>query len=483
MYKLLIYSLAGVLLAGASTAHALQVTLDRTVVPLNETVRMELRSNYSQDLDQVDLSAVQRDFDIAGSSSQSEFSMVNGRTESVQKLTLTLVPTAVGEFQIPALQHKGRTSDPLSIKVVPAVAPPGQLQDQSIRVEAELDKPTALVNEQVIYTFRVIYRIDLNSAEITKLNVPGAQVEALPEANFQRSINGQTYQVVEKRYALFFAEAGNKTIAGQQLSAVIGASRNRFAFGFGLNSLAGGKQIKLGAEPLQLDVKPIPPSERGKAWLPAQSVELLERWSSANDNAVVGQPLTRSIEILAKGASGEQLPAAAPGSVDNLNSYPEKPAFTSEPWHGGIAGKRIDTYALIPTQAGLFTLPEVEVQWWNTQTGRAEVARLPARTFSVAAAPAGGPKANNGAASTATDLLPAAGKPEPGVAATAAANATQNSQWRSIALFAMAGWLLSLLALAGWIIRLRHKLLLPGYVNNNANNNAHNNSFGTAVHN
>ena len=103
---------------------ALVVSADRQSLPLNETLRLELRSNDSNGFDSINTQAISEHFTIVNRSSQSEYSMVNGRTESVQKLVLTLAPKAVGTFTIPPITQRKRSSAPITITISEPVAPP-----------------------------------------------------------------------------------------------------------------------------------------------------------------------------------------------------------------------------------------------------------------------------------------------------------------------------------------------------------------------
>ncbi len=69
--------------------------------------------------------------------------------------------------------------------------------------------------------------------------------------------------------------------------------------------------------------------------------------------------------------------------TDKLNSYTEKPEFVNQTFDRGIAGRRKDTVALIPTVEGKITLPAIEVEWWNTTKHRFEVASIEPQVINV----------------------------------------------------------------------------------------------------
>ena len=81
-----------------------------------------------------------------------------------------------------------------------------------------------------------------------------------------------------------------------------------------------------------------------------------------------------------------QLPELSQPMPDSLKLYPDQPRLETQKKDGGVTGLREEKHAIIASRAGDVELPGVELRWFNTRTGRAETARLPARTLRVAAA-------------------------------------------------------------------------------------------------
>jgi hypothetical protein len=365
-------------------AQAVTVTAERQIIPINETLRLEIVDNSGAQLDKIDLSGIEANFTIVNQSSQTSFSMVNGRTESRKSLVLMLAPQKLGSMLIPPLTLDQQKSKPIKIKVIKALPLASELKDQSVIVESEVDRDEVLIGSQLIYTFRVIYRVQLNNAEIDGINLDNADVTALEDKNYTRSINGQNYNVTEKRYAIFFNKAGEMTIPSQSLIALLPSNPRR---SFGFDPFARGKELRLESKPLTIDVLASPAnnagSNRSGNWLAAQDIQLTEDWPAGKQEARVAEPLTRSISIVAKGLPADLLPSIVPENIDGMNSYPEKPELVNQEFIHGIASKRTETIAMVPTKAGTFTLPAIELQWWNTLKNRVEVASLPARTITV----------------------------------------------------------------------------------------------------
>jgi hypothetical protein len=141
--------------------------------------------------------------------------------------------------------------------------------------------------------------------------------------------------------------------------------------------------MRVSSNALTFAIKPIPAGVDEARWLPASRLELQEQWSENPPKFVVGEPLTRTITIRAVGAVSAQLPVLEAGTHDGFKLYPDQPTLSDDKVNGVLQSAREQKIAIIPTRSGVFTLPPVEVQWWNTHENKLEVARLPERQVTV----------------------------------------------------------------------------------------------------
>ena len=88
---------------------------------------------------------------------------------------------------------------------------------------------------------------------------------------------------------------------------------------------------------------------------------------------------------MADGLTSAQLPEFKQASIKNIKQYPDKPGLQDIKKDTGIIGIRQEKIAYIPSRAGNYTLPAIEVNWWNAQTGTQETARIAAKTIKVLA--------------------------------------------------------------------------------------------------
>ncbi|MBR9805260.1 protein BatD, partial [bacterium] len=135
-----------------------------------------------------------------------------------------------------------------------------------------------------------------------------------------------------------------------------------------------------------IHVSKVPHSKQNTASLvPASELLLVEIWHSNLQQARVGEPLTRQIQISARGQRSESLPDIELDSVSAANIYPETVSRDNQLANGELMAKASYHFAIIPTQAGTMTLPAVELPWWNTKTGKMDIARIPSQDIQVAA--------------------------------------------------------------------------------------------------
>jgi hypothetical protein len=170
-------------------------------------------------------------------------------------------------------------------------------------------------------------------------------------------------------------------------------------------------------------------------WLPARDLQLSEDWSQQGSDITAGEPLTRHIMISALGQLETQIPAIEPPTADGLNVYPDKPELGRSIEPGGIRGMRKDQYALIGVRAGSVVLPQLEIPWWNVDSGEWRVATLPPRTINITGAEE--PVA-------AAPVTPASGAAT--VAVPAATVTVHSDFWRRVSEILAAALLITLLA-------------------------------------
>ena len=363
-----------------STAVAeIRSDVDRRTISMGESLRLTVTGDASERLDQLDLAALQFDWEILSTSSSTNTSFINGARSTTRTLTLDLLPVRDGILSIPSLSTGGNRTTPIAITVNPQVVSAGG--DDSVRFDIDIDKRDVYIQEQLILTVTIEQAINLDGAEVTQLAIDGAIVEELTRRNFQRQINGRLWRVTQLRYAIYPQQRGMLEVPSLSLTA------REVLPGRSLLGARLGKRFKLSKDAIQVNVKPVPENFPGDVWLPAVSLELRQSWSKPPESMEVGDSTTRTLTLAAEGLLSSQLPSITSMSDHSKSAgirvYPDQESSDQIERTDGFLGQRTRSEALVASGGGSWTLPEVSVPWWNTETDTLQFATLPSTTISV----------------------------------------------------------------------------------------------------
>ena len=201
-----------------STAVAeIRSDVDRRTISMGESLRLTVTGDASERLDQLDLAALQFDWEILSTSSSTNTSFINGTRSTTRTLTLDLLPVRDGILSIPSLSTGGNRTTPIAITVKPQVVSAGG--DDSVRFDIDIDKRDVYIQEQLILTVTIEQAINLDGAEVTQLAIDGAIVEELTRRNFQRQINGRLWRVTQLRYSIYPQQRGMLEVPSLSLTA------------------------------------------------------------------------------------------------------------------------------------------------------------------------------------------------------------------------------------------------------------------------
>ena len=364
-------------------ATEIKATVDRNPVSINESIKITFTASESPD-DDPDFSPLERDFEILNQNHRNNLSWINGKsTRSIQWI-LKVMPRQAGKLIIPSVSFGDDLSNPVEILVTKSLSPSSSNNtndDLFLEVEATPERP--YVQSQILYTLRLYRRVQLAQASLNEPELTDAVIEKLGEdKNYNTDINGVAYVVTERKYAIFPQKSGIATIEPLVLTAeVVSSSRPRFN-GFFNRQVTKTKRVTSRAITLTVQAAPI--DFKGKHWIPAEQVYIEEKWSGDTENMKVGEPLTRTLTILAKGTTVAQLPELhSEIKTAQLKTYPDQPILKEKKEADGLIALREEKIAYIPSKSGSYTLPAIEIPWFNTQTQTMEIARIAEKSIST----------------------------------------------------------------------------------------------------
>lgn len=362
-----------------------------------------------------DLTPLQQGFDLVNRSQSTYMRFINGRSSSGTEWRLTLMPKGTGKIAIPAIRLGSATSRPLTLEVLPASQAVDQGIARPVMIEVDAEPKNPYVQQKVIYTVRVLMAAPLRDVTLSEPGVNDALVHPLgQERRYETYRQGRQFQAVERQYAVQPQLSGSLKIAGPLLTGRISdpssAGNNPRSRLFGNDPFANlgrmfdqGRPITVRGSELTLEVRP-QPAGTASPWLPAESLTLNETWAPDPPVFRVGEPVTRTITVSATGLAGEQLPELAFDPPAGMKAYPERAYAETRPGNGTLLARKTVKAALIPSQPGDNTLPEVRITWWDVAAGKEVVASLPSRRIEVLPAAPGAVTTMPQAPPTATAL-------------------------------------------------------------------------------
>ena len=433
----------------------INVSLARNPVGLDESFQIIFTATESPD-DDPDFSPLEQDFTILNQSNSSSSSWINGKSSKTIQWTLNVMAKQAGNLAIPPVNFGNDVSPASAIQVTEGTPNKAGNTDEDLFIEVEAVPENPFIQSQVIYTLRLYTKVDISQARLNEPELADAVIEKLGEdSTYNTQVNGVNYSVTERTYAIFPQKSGQLTIKPLVLTAEVLTS-NRPGFNSFFNSQMT-KTKRVESKAITLDVKPVPASFTGKHWLSAQQLILKQEWSGDIQQMKVGEPLTRTLTLIAKGTTVGQLPELnTTVTSDQLKAYPDQPVLQEQKKTEGLLAFREEKIALIPSNAGSYTLPAIEIPWFNTKSQKMEIAKIPETTLTTVAIAGSQPETM---APVVTSTTPQKVEASPVIKAPQETNV-----WLWISVFLAAGWLITVLI----FLTKKHAVTKPVVENNDS---------------
>jgi hypothetical protein len=458
-----------VLLAPLAQAASLHAFLDRSHVSLGDTVTLNIQS--SGPLGTPDLTPLEKDFRVLGTSNSSSMQIVNGQTTRTTQLGIALKPLHAGKLAIPALDAGGTKTQPLTLQVGAAPSGGSGRTGDPVFMETSTLSSSPYVGEQTVYTVRLFYLPGV-SGSLGDPSADGARLVKLDrDHRYTVDRNGYAYQVLEYSWALIPQRAGTITVQGPTFQGQHLAVGNPGTWFNNPNALLNnpnallngqipgiGAPVSASAPVARIDARAVP-ANAGKPWLPARAVQLKLTGLPANGEVTAGVPLTVTLSISAAGQPAEALPEPELPTIAGARVYPDQTRDSTDDSGQWLQGTRTRNFAIVPQRDGKLSLPAITLDWWDVAHDRAQQASVPARTLQVSGVVAGGATTVASAPATGSTASSAAAPATPVAPIATAARRGNDAQWfwRAVALASLALWLLVIAAVATWWL-MRRKL-------------------------
>jgi len=355
-----------ILWGGAAHAASVTAVADRDRIAVGESIELQLRVAGSPD-GEPDFSPLEANWEILSRSQSSQMQIINGSFSRSVVYSMALMPRTQGTLMIPAVCFGQDCSLPLPIKVSKTQAKSGGTDD-ALLLETEISPQQIVSQGQLLFKVRLLRRVDLLDGQLNEPQPTGvsAVVKKLgDDRSYETRRNGQLYQVIERNYAIFPQGVGLMKIPALQFDGSITAGRTRFdPFG------QQGQRVRRTSQPLKVEVLPLPSDVGRRPWIPASGLVLDDDWQQNPPKLTVGEPATRTLNLRVSGVQAAQLPELKPKMPAEFKTYPDQAKRDDQFSINGVTGALEQKIAIVPTHAGHFSLPAIDLDWWDINQGR-----------------------------------------------------------------------------------------------------------------
>ena len=363
----------------ASSAE-LSTRLSRSSIDELESVQLTIRANGTRSVEELDLSELEKNFQVLNTNTSSQYQYINGNEQSWVDYQITLKPRIAGTLTIPSLTIGNEISLPLTLKVRPISQSLRDEINQLVFFEVETSKESVYVQEQLLFTRRLVYSngVQLYNEIPGPPKIANALVLILGETRSGTTErNGKKYGVVEQRFAIFPEMSGKLEIPAIDITASVRLiERGRVS----------RKGVRVSTTDLLVNVMPVPEVYPEEApWLPAQAIILTQTLEPGVNKANVGDTLQRKIQVRIDGNTGSILPSLNAQPSESLFSiYPTAPSIEDDTSGDSVIGFRTESSSIVPLQPGQLSLGETSITWWDTVSNEVRISVLADSRISAA---------------------------------------------------------------------------------------------------
>ena len=369
--------LAILLFSVSAYAADIRAVVDRTTVGPGESVQLTVSISGGDGT--VDISPI-RDFRAVSNGSSTSVQIINGQMSREVDYTYTLIPLKEGRLQIPSLTVKVSGTDYRTDGILVNVtrSSSGKTNDSDIYTEDHVSDPNPYEGQQIIYTFRLLYAIQVANPRFQKPEFSGFTAKEIENnRKIYRTVqNGREYNVTELTYVLVPQSAGTQTIDPATLECDVVTQqqprRNLFNpfddpfFGQMLGQRLDHRVFR--SEPLSITVKPLPPFDSSKGQFSGLVGSFDIQAEVDKTELKEGESATMSVTVSGNGnIMDEGSPEIA--VPDAFRTYKDAAQENIQAGTDGFTGKKIFRTALVPVKSGTFTIKPVSLTFFDISTG------------------------------------------------------------------------------------------------------------------
>lgn len=381
-FSLLALLLTTLLLSfSAHSAVQANASVSDTNIVLGDIFILTVSINDNDDDYQLDTRALEQDFTVYLPSQSQRSEFINGSFSQKTEWRVRLQAKKEGTFTIPAFKIGDFLTKPIEIKVNKLSQANISTQDD-IFIENSINKDSVYIGQSFIFTTKLYISKNSNDLDLKSPYFEGVENAVLGQDQTKQTIrNGIRYNTITRQYKMTPTQAGQFEIDSPLLT---GTVQELVAVSERQNRVIS-TPINIRGERLKIDVKGIPEDYQGQ-WIVSEDLRLIEDNDLTAQSYKVGEPITRSITLQIASMEKDKLPNIKLNYPESLRFYPDQDQLQEGQANNLNYGVRIIRHAIIADKVGTLTLPEIKLDWFNSQTNQQETATLPEQKLTIIAA-------------------------------------------------------------------------------------------------
>ena len=374
------------LLTSFPVLSAVQVsaTVSDNNVVVGDLFILTVSINDNDDDYRLDTRSLEHDFTVYRPSQSQSSEYVNGNFSQKTQWKVRLQAKQTGQYVIPALKIGDHSTKPINIKVTKVAhkTQNSSVKDSVIFIENSINKDNVYVGQSFVFTTKLYISKNTNELDLNAPHFEGAENSVLGQDKTSQTVrNGIRYNTITRQYKMIATQAGKFEIDSPLLS---GSVRKVVAVSEWQNRVIA-EPINIRGESLNINVQAIPDNYKGD-WIVSDNLRLIEDNDLSAQSYKVGEPITRSITLQIASMDKDKLPNINLNYPKSLRVYPDQDQLEEGQANGLNYAIRIIRHAIIADKAGSLILPEITLNWFNSQTNKQQTATLPAQELTILAA-------------------------------------------------------------------------------------------------
>lgn len=254
----------------------------------------------------------------------------------------------------------------------------GQNKPAQIWATVQLNKSSVMVGEPLMVTITVYTSTWFTEPPAYgEIQVPEAIMVDFQQrsGSMRKTVGNKSYPAIEKKYVVYPLKEGSNSLPSLSIGVTSPPEGDYKGKKRTIQSPERSFEVRK-AEGIILD-----------PWLTANRVTLKEEWSRDPSVLKQGDVIDRTIRISASGSLAALIPPLKMPEAAFGNTYSKPVSLNNVQTEQSFNGSRTETWTYLVEKAGSFTIPGIEVNWFNPRSGRLESTQIPSRKIEIAENP------------------------------------------------------------------------------------------------